>query len=112
MKIYQVHKSGGKWEDAYDYIVKSCLNKEKAENYKKQYEEEFAKSTKNSKICDLCPFCTGREGVMHAKELTSYCKRVNNDDFVIRNEEVIECKKYEYVYDEEYYEIEEVDVEE
>ena len=35
MKIYQVHKSGGEWEDAYDYIVKSCLNKEKAENYKK-----------------------------------------------------------------------------
>ena len=40
------------------------------------------KYKKNSKICDLCPFCTGREGAIHAKELTSYYKRVNNDDFV------------------------------
>ena len=30
MKIYQVHKSGGEWEDYYHYIVASYLHEENA----------------------------------------------------------------------------------
>ena len=31
MKIYQLHKFGGEWEDSYDYIIGSYLRKERAE---------------------------------------------------------------------------------
>lgn len=113
MKIYQVHESGGEWEDSYDCIVKSCLEKEKAEEYKKQYEEVLEEILKNSGICNECPLCSGCGSIITAEELTDYCKRVVVDDFKIENGEVVECEKYEFVYnDDTSYEIVEVDVEE
>lgn len=56
MKIYQVHRSGGKmgkWED-YGYIVASYLHEENAIKKKEELEEEQNKRIEQSKKCDEC----------------------------------------------------------
>ena len=54
MKIYQVHKSGGKWEDYYNYIVASYLHEENAIKKKEELEEKQNKKIEQSKKCDEC----------------------------------------------------------
>ena len=55
MKIYQIHKYGGHWEDRYDYIVGSYLSEAKAIKEKEQLEQE----EKIKRKCNSCPlyFC-------------------------------------------------------
>ena len=40
MKIYQLHKHGGEWEDYRDVIIGSYLRKERAEEEKLKAEKE------------------------------------------------------------------------
>lgn len=54
MKIYQVHRSGGEWEDYYNYIVASYLHEENAMKKKEELEEEQNKRIEQSKKCDEC----------------------------------------------------------
>lgn len=55
MKIYQIHKSGGEWEDYYDIIVASYVNEDKAEARLKELKEEQLKHEEQSKKCSECP---------------------------------------------------------
>lgn len=54
MKVYQVHRSGGEWEDYYDYIVASYLHEENAIKKKEELEEKQNKEIEQSKKCDEC----------------------------------------------------------
>lgn len=54
MKIHQVHRSGGEWEDYYNYIVASYLHEENAMKKKEELEEEQNKRIEQSKKCDEC----------------------------------------------------------
>ena len=42
MKIYQLHKYGGEFEEAYDYIIGSYFRKERAEEEKMKVELQDA----------------------------------------------------------------------
>lgn len=54
MKIYQVHRSGGEWEDYYNYIVASYLHEENAMRKKEELEEAQNKLIEQFKKCDEC----------------------------------------------------------
>lgn len=54
MKIHQVHRSGGGWEDYYNYIVASYLHEENAIKKKEELEEKQNKRIEQSKKCDEC----------------------------------------------------------
>lgn len=54
MKIYQVHRSGGEWEDYYNCIVASYLHEENAMKKKEELEEKQSKRIEQSKKCDEC----------------------------------------------------------
>jgi Na+/melibiose symporter-like transporter len=48
MKIYQLHKYGGEWEDAYDYIIGTYWLKKRAEEEKSKAEAKENASTLNT----------------------------------------------------------------
>lgn len=54
MKIYQVHRSGGEWEDYYNYIVASYLHEENAMKKKEELEGKQNKRIEQFKRCDEC----------------------------------------------------------
>ena len=113
MKIYQVHECGGEWGDIFDNIVKSFLSKKKAEDYKKECETEYEINLRNSKICDQCPLCSREEEEVYSfEELANYCQRVATDDIIFKDKIIGGCSKYVYMWDDYYYDITEVEVEE
>lgn len=112
MKIYQVHEYGGEWEDSFDRIVKSTTKKEKAEGWKKWFEDEFKRTLESSRHCYHCPL--GMDDEVTPERLMEYCPRISETDLKITgSREVIDCDNYEFVYEEnQQYKIEEVEVEE
>ena len=58
MKIYQVIRSGGQWEDAYEYVVGTFLKEKNAIQYKEELktsqEIEEANLSHNLEICGKC----------------------------------------------------------
>lgn len=109
MKIYQIHKYGGVWEDSYDYIVASFISKEKADVEKERLEKE---DEELSKCCE-CPlyYCPGdcslSCGTEKCKnfimsELKTYCDKYAPDGRE-------KCKNY-YYRESSFFKIEEVDV--
>ena len=111
MKIYQLHKYGGEWEDYRDYIIGSYLHKERAEEeIIKVQDEEFQKQ-RLSKQCANCPYYTDdiednqtlsdlmRQHCDHSDircddDSELFCKNFylhwTDNDFVIKEVEVIE----------------------
>lgn len=81
MKIYQIHKYGGDWEDYRDYVVGIYISYEKANIEMERLEKE----EQQLRMCDSCPLmycpedCAGHDcddcidyRVKKAKE---YCDR-------------------------------------
>ena len=110
MKIYQIHKYGGDWEDYYDCIMASYLSKEKAVEEKKRLEKEEVIATK----CNSCPLyycpmecdlqCGTEECLLHAIERAKdYC-----DAYAVI--EVDKCANYKHKIDECSYKVIEVEV--
>ena len=118
MKIYQIHETGGCWEDYYDYIVASYLSEEKALEEKERLEKEEELRRK----CKSCPlyFCEDEcdldcEKVMkkRAENAKAYCDRYETFDKDKHDLEEYDdserCINYYYGED-SYYKIEEVEV--
>ena len=56
MTIYQIHEYGGAWEDSFDYIVGTYLDKNKAEEELKRLEEKEENRPKCEECClYYCP---------------------------------------------------------
>lgn len=54
MKIYQVHRSGGEWEDYYNYIVASYLHEENAMKKKEELVHKEMKLRDKAEECREC----------------------------------------------------------
>lgn len=119
MKIYQIHKYGGEWEDYHDYIVASYLLEEKALVEKEQLEKEEEYLRK----CNSCPlyYCWDdcdekcEECRKHTIERTKkYCDRYEPFDKdkhdLEEHDESEKCVNYYSHFDDYYFRIEEVDV--
>ena len=113
MIIYQLHKCGGEWEDYYDYIIGSYLRKERAVEEKEKAERQEAERDKYSKMCADCPYvdididCESYDDLV--KKMKSYCDRC---DVVYDGDAGWICKNYLSLYDESFFVIKEVEVEE
>lgn len=111
MKIYQLHEYGGEWEDAYDYIIGSYCHKECAEEKLAAAEKTEEERRQSINRCRNCPLitssCTSLESLKRESE--AYCERAS----IVLNEEIdlVYCNNYD-IYDDKFYRIEEVEVEE
>ena len=110
MKIYQLHKYGGEWEDAFDHIIGSYLRKERAEEEKVKAKLRDEEDRKLSRHCLNCPLCNGWSlNNEVAKKCEEYCDKfkymdLGNDGF--------DCGNYTTYWWEVHFRIEEVEVEE
>ena len=106
MKIYQLHETGGSYDDFYDYIIASYVSKEKAEDHKQRLIQERQSKIDKYKKCNSCPI---HEITQDKDYINKYC----DDLDIILDEEGHICCKNEYCdcfCFEEYYEVKEVGV--
>lgn len=110
MKIYQLHKYGGEWEDSFDIIIGSYLRKERAEEEKTKAEAEEDRLIERSKKCNHCPFIEYPCGNLNNLLLKypDYCSEAKLEG----DEMGIYCENYYSHWDEATFEIEEIEVEE
>lgn len=105
MKIYQIHKSGGEWEDRYDMIVGSYLKLSDAIKEKNRLREEEHNRILQAEKCDNCPFffdySQATETMLAAAE--KYCTKYNLS-------ETNDCSNYEFDIDESFFDVREVEV--
>lgn len=120
MKIYQIHKSGGCYEDFYDYIVFSYINFLQASEKK----EELEKQELIERRCDRCPlvicnddYCDGNckncnddRKIANAKKYCNKCLIEKVKYAGYENEYYLLCKNSSNHSDDSYFRIEEVDV--
>lgn len=107
MKIYQLHKHGGEWEDYRNIVIGSYLKKERAEEEKLKAEKEEKIKRQQAEKCAECPYNSdiADESLM-ADLMRQYC---NHSDISF-DDGTIFCKAHRYHwYDAEFY-IEEVEV--
>jgi hypothetical protein len=120
MKIYQIHKSGGCYEDHYDYIAFSYLDYIKASAKKVELDEQELVERR----CDRCPlvlcnddYCDGNckncnedKKIKNAKDYCGKCliEKVKYEG--CENEYYLACKNNSNHSDDSYFRIEEVEV--
>ena len=111
MKIYQIHKYGGEWEDYYDYIVGSYIRKERAEEMMGAFVEQSKSDREQARRCGRCPAWNqlGDNTEQIAMECGIYCDKFHRDN----NEDgTFECSNWMSINYESHFRIEEVEVEE
>lgn len=110
MKIYQLHKFGGEWEDSYDYIIGSYLRKERAEEEKLKAEQKERELVEKSEKCNSCPFLDyPSDGLNNLlSKYSYYCDKADLEE----SDYGVDCNNYYSLWDKSYFEIKEVEVEE
>ena len=112
MKIYQIHKYGGEWEDSYDYIVGSYLYRHRAEEIMEDLKQKSNIKHEEVLHCQDCPIWNlGNEGITEedvAKECITYCDRFCRDDY---DDGSFDCNNWQSYYEKPMYRIEEIEVE-
>lgn len=75
MKIYQLHKYGGQWEDAYDHIIGSYLRKERAEEAMAEKHASDRREAEYAEHCAMCPYwnCEDESSVELRDKMLAYC---------------------------------------
>lgn len=110
MTIYQVHEYGGDYDYPYNYIIGSYLRRERAEEEKLKAEVVNQRLIERSKKCIRCPFV---ENSFHSidealAKHSNYCSEAKLE----QGEYGIDCENYSVCWDENHFDIEEVEVEE
>lgn len=112
MKIYQIHETGGQWEDYFDYIVGTYLHKDRAESEMQKLVDKEECRRKGRRKCRGCPInhtnsvddsleamqkaCSEYCNVADIQEDSDYCYCENevthwdDNDYHIKEIEVIE----------------------
>lgn len=105
MKIYQIHKSGGEWEDRCDIIVGTYLNFNKAKAEKERLQVEENKRVLQAQKCDKCPLYYTYENItdMMVENAKEYCQKYLSTESRC-------CDNYEFEIEESYFDIREVEV--
>ena len=111
MKIYQLHKYGGEWEDYRNYIIGSYLHKERAEEEMAKAQDEELQKIRFSKQCASCPW---REDDIEDNKTLADLMRQHCDYSDIRcdDEGELFCNNFYFHWIDNRFNIEEVEVEE
>lgn len=111
MKIYQLHKYTGVWEDFRDTIIGSYLRRERAEEEKNKAEIKEKELTEQNEKCFECPFIGEDNENLNSllSEYSNYCTKVklNRTEYGIIN-----CDNYYTHWDDATFSVKEVEVEE
>ena len=108
MKIYQLHKYGGEWEDAYDHIIGSYLYKERAEQEMAKAELQNEENKKLSCHCSNCPIVDyWKLDAEVARKCEKYCDKFK---YVDMGDDGFECANYIAYLQDAHFSIEEVEV--
>jgi hypothetical protein len=108
MTIYQLHKYGSEWEDAYDYIIGSYLYRVRAEDEMAKAIIQDKKDKELSYHCGNCPLVdddSPNDEV--AKQCAKYCDKFK---YVKWGDNGFSCGNYTTHWDDVYFRIEEVEV--
>lgn len=110
MKIYQLHKYGGEWEDAYDEIIGTYLYQIRAEEEKIKAEANVVETLAQVKKCWTCP-------------LLDYGSTISIDDIMAKHSDYcdkaclfydevfgMDCENYTMPVDDAHFRIDEVEV--
>ena len=108
MKIYQIHKYEGEYEDYSDTIVSSYLDYNKALLEKERLEKEELILREKGRKCANCPHINGHWS--RTKDLTDIHSDYCNEASLEATEYGIECNNYFSHWDDVTFEIVEVDV--
>ena len=109
MKIYQLHKYGGEWEDRYDDIINSYLHKDIAEAMLNVYKTLDAVECAHSRRCSRCPIWgqIGDNVEIIAKKCADYCDQFKRESY---EDGSLDCCNWMSHRDESNFRIEEVEV--
>lgn len=105
MKIYQLHKYSGSYEDFSDDIIGSYLKPERAKEELGKAEKEEKKLRKEGRKCNSCPFVN--YGISYDPDFECENKAIETDASV-----GYYCKNWYCHWDDATFEITEVEVEE
>lgn len=110
MKIYQLHKYSGEWEDFCDRIIGSYLRKERAEEEKVKAEAREKALIEHGRKCSRCPFIEEPFDKLDIlmSEYFDYCTKAKLKD----SEYGMDCENYFSHWDDCTFDIKEVEVEE
>lgn len=111
--IYQIHEMSGSYEDYRDYIIGSYLREERAEEVLKNLRDEEDKRRARAQKCRECPIHDAECNLRSI--IGEYCEDFDEWYELDEGEERMFCKNeyYSYsAYDDVYYEIQKVEVEE
>lgn len=106
MKIYQLHKYGGEWEDYRDRIIGSYLHKDRAEEEMAKAEAKENELREQSDKCSDCPYL--HDAYLTNDELLSYCSKAKLEKNEYDND--MDCQNYTTHWDDNYFKIKEVEV--
>lgn len=111
IKIYQLHESGGSYEDYYNIILASYLHKSKAQEHLNKLNKDKRIIEEEVNKCCNCPInhLTKRKYNKNKDIINNYCDKadIQFDDNYVDCGNILE---YPYLWDEPYYQIKEVDV--
>ena len=112
-KIYQIHEMGGQYEESFDDVIGSYLRKERAEEVLKILRDKEDKRLEQALKCQDCP--VHDRGCTNRLIIGEYCEAFDGAYTQDDDEGYLFCKN-EYcsypAYDNRYYRIDEVEVEE
>ena len=108
-KIYQIHETGGEYEDFFDYIVGSYLHKEKAKQELEKFKDALSERRMHYQKCSDCPAqCGCLEDEIDEIRESCDCFAAEDADY---ESFIWFCKNAVHSYDASVrYEVEEVDV--
>ena len=107
IKIYQIHETGGEYEDRFDNIVGSYLHKEKSKQELEKFKDALSERRMYYQKCSNCSAQFGCS-VSEIDKIRKRCDRFASEDY---ESFIWFCKNAVDSYDESVrYEVEEVDV--
>lgn len=115
MKIYQIHEYGGEWEDRFDDIVGTYLDKRKAMEKMVALAEEHKRDVEQSRKCAHCPLWDdwSRYDDVILQKTAEYCTEfVKQSSSDSEYEDEFGCINYAGYVEKTFFRIEEVEVEE
>ena len=110
MKIYQLHKYGGEWEDQFDEIIGTYLYEARARDELAKAIAEDIINEECARHCDRCPYIGSwdeKDIAALVKKMKEYC---SHSDIVYGKNNLM-CNAYVPLYSyKNYFRIEEVEV--
>ena len=110
MKIYQIHETGGQWEDYFDCIVGTYLHKDRAESEKIKLEQKEKTRQERYKKCNNCPILDDDLQADTLEYAQHTCRNYCSNAQILEDKFGYDCENYEGSWHESSFRIDEIEV--